>query len=1102
MIADTYTLADNVDASGMDQLLNKYVLATAQQQGDSLFDYTVTDIQPVTSAMGTVTATGEHSLTIDRTEYPVREDWLLAASVGDEILYHTYNGTIMGYSTLEEKHGILEGWDNTTKRVTIDGAEYPTNYLSDLTNIESYLQKGVYFVTSGSTDYCPLLKITGFYYPGGKLEDFDADIYHAKWLAKGGNGASVLQNDTPSEILIENIEENNGDIAIDLWRSFELVFDTLDDVSTLYDFAVEPKDMYSALILDALEASVSYDVVASEYEDGLKMSRQLISDVKSSMKASHGIDLADDVIFQRMTTGNSEEIEEYISDWFKANQPDLADMDKSFKWVSNGLKTVGGIEDFAEYCASCYALSQVSNSMKAVLQRAYEKSVSVYGPLDNMTLALRDCVEVVNTGTEDMWQRIGMEGVTVVGEGFAKYLVKEVLWSHITSAISARCPEVAILQVGYSAGKTISNWLCDTDDSVEQYLKMDYITDLEALVDGVYNDLRIDFSQKPTKELAQTYLSGMQLSFQLRGVDSDTAYKYVDIVDNALLSKLEQAFGKKGYEELKKSIQSYHDDYAGNYANAQVGWVPYLEEDYPGSGLYQKYEHLTEAANLTKLAKEIKAACPVNVYVYDQSDNVVASVVDGRVSCNAENVMIALLGDEKIFRFYDNANYRVKYVGYDNGNMDVTISEFGESENPVRAVNYYDVPLTQQATYALVAENEAMKPYALEKTSDGTVVKHDYDSMDNTVAHTIQAISGTLEQNGEIFAEAIAQKGEALTLSAYVPEGCHFVRWEVSTGDAVIKDSASAHTDFIMGNENSVVTAIITGAQVPPAAPELKSKTSSSVTLKTIAPNANGAAAEYSKDGGATWQSSPAFTGLTADTQYSFVARYGETASFKASPTSAVLKVTTDTASAGGGSSGGGGSSSGGSTTGSSSANIPDKWQNPYSDVDEDTWYYNAVKYVTENNLMGGYGNGKFGPDDILSRAQLAQILYNKEGKPWAGSCPFKDIVSTDWYAQAVAWASENGIVNGYENGTFGPGDSITREQLAVMLWRYAGSPESGASLDSFTDGVKTSSWATVALRWTVEQEIMTGKGGILDPQGQATRAEVATMIQRFLTLK
>ncbi len=174
----------------------------------------------------------------------------------------------------------------------------------------------------------------------------------------------------------------------------------------------------------------------------------------------------------------------------------------------------------------------------------------------------------------------------------------------------------------------------------------------------------------------------------------------------------------------------------------------------------------------------------------------------------------------------------------------------------------------------------------------------------------------------------------------------------------------------------------------------------------------------------------------------------------------------------------------------------------PYTDASTTAWYHDGVHYCIENGLMTGYGNNKFGPNNTLTRGMLAQIVYNKEGRPAvSGSDPFDDVTGGAWYAEAVTWGAENDVVDGYGNGKFGPDDPITREQLATMLWRYAGSPESGGTLDRFTDGGKTSSWAAAALRWAVEQGHVTGKGnGILDPTGTATRAETATMLQQFCT--
>ncbi len=150
---------------------------------------------------------------------------------------------------------------------------------------------------------------------------------------------------------------------------------------------------------------------------------------------------------------------------------------------------------------------------------------------------------------------------------------------------------------------------------------------------------------------------------------------------------------------------------------------------------------------------------------------------------------------------------------------------------------------------------------------------------------------------------------------------------------------------------------------------------------------------------------------------------------------------------------------------------------------------------------MDGYGGGLFGPDRSLSRAMLAQILYSQAGKPAvSGGGAFADVAPDAWYADAVTWAAERGIVSGYGGGRFGPDDDVTREQLVAMLWRDGGSPAGARSLDRFADSGEISSWAVAALRWAAEQGIVSGKGGgRLDPTGGATRAEAATMLMRYL---
>ena len=173
--------------------------------------------------------------------------------------------------------------------------------------------------------------------------------------------------------------------------------------------------------------------------------------------------------------------------------------------------------------------------------------------------------------------------------------------------------------------------------------------------------------------------------------------------------------------------------------------------------------------------------------------------------------------------------------------------------------------------------------------------------------------------------------------------------------------------------------------------------------------------------------------------------------------------------------------------------------QTGFTDVAADAWYADAVAYVSENGLMSGDGSGSFDVSDPLSRGMLAQILYNKEGKPAVSAAsPFTDVAADAWYAQAVIWAADAQIVSGYD-GAYNPNGSITREQLAVMLYRYMGSPETAGDLSAFSDAGSVSDYAAQAMAWAVEQGIITGSGSnALNPQGAATRAEVAVMLTRL----
>lgn len=181
---------------------------------------------------------------------------------------------------------------------------------------------------------------------------------------------------------------------------------------------------------------------------------------------------------------------------------------------------------------------------------------------------------------------------------------------------------------------------------------------------------------------------------------------------------------------------------------------------------------------------------------------------------------------------------------------------------------------------------------------------------------------------------------------------------------------------------------------------------------------------------------------------------------------------------------------------------IPEDW--PFVDVTEDKWYYDAVAYVYQQGIMVGMSETTFEPNTTVNRAQVVQMLYNLEGQPQvSGDSGFSDIRDDQWYAKAVAWASANDVVAGYEDGTFRPTRAVTREEFAQILYNYAKFKgydlSASADLGKFPDSGQVSSWAEAALGWANGNGLINGHDdGRLDPKGSTIRAQAASILMNF----
>lgn len=196
-------------------------------------------------------------------------------------------------------------------------------------------------------------------------------------------------------------------------------------------------------------------------------------------------------------------------------------------------------------------------------------------------------------------------------------------------------------------------------------------------------------------------------------------------------------------------------------------------------------------------------------------------------------------------------------------------------------------------------------------------------------------------------------------------------------------------------------------------------------------------------------------------------------------------------------------SSSGTTTTPTTPANpVPDKAMS-FTDVKSNDWYYSSVQYAYDNGLFSGVSHDSFAPGDSMDRSMLVTVLHSLDGKPAAGKGGFTDVADGAWYANAVAWAAEHGIVSGVSDSAFAPNGAITREQLAVMLYRYAQykgyDVSKTADLSGYADQGSISDWAAQAVQWACGSGLMTGRSAnSLAPAGTLTRAEAATMLKAF----
>lgn len=644
--------------------------------------------------------------------------------------------------------------------------------------------------------------------------DFNMNIYRANFLADESHAATKglndnMAGDTPSEILIRAAQKNGLQCSVMTWEAVTAALDAVDSPSSLVDFSMQEKDLYAAVILDLLQVSVESDI-ASSCQDAISDAKKVLSKVKSWMQESFNLDIAKKEHFNAMTYEQKKSLISKTEDDFK-NQydKDLGSVNKVLSNINNVLAAADCIETYLENVATMCELAKISDSMRMVINDMYTKCPESKKALKS---ALKDCVSIINAGTDQFIDKIAACTEMYVGMQAVKFGVDEI-WEGIKKQINFANPTLFILTECYKVDKYVVNELFKTDAISEQYMNMLAVTEVEDLIIKVLQSSKEKFKNKPLEDNAKVYLSAIDYLYAGLDYDCKSAYKFVDAVDDAFVSQIAALLGAGNHEGVKNSIKGFQQSYYTNYALSILSsWIYGLTDDYPNSGLYERYEALLDKNYEKTFTKKYGVACPVDVYVYDKDEQLVAYVIDNKPYSTGD-ITVVVEGTAKTLYFYDSDKYQIRYIGTGVGDMEVSMEEYDQKGNIIRQVDYCKVPLSEEITYETeIKEDVAITPL---KDKEGKIIIADYDTdvlQGNN--RKVQIQNGMLLlSDGPVFSAEIPLNDE-VSVYAYVPDGYIFERWISDAGTDVFENPASQVTTFKMPNNDINISAVLTKKQI------------------------------------------------------------------------------------------------------------------------------------------------------------------------------------------------------------------------------------------------------------------------------------------------
>lgn len=1132
-----YTAAADAElpSDGITQLVNRYVLVECAQDESDVNKGQLFRLQPVNSALGSLTAGTETTVTIDGVTY----EWPDGIGISGpgapyEVLYHTIDGRLVGYTVLAEKKGTAGDW-NGSDTVHLDGVDFHTNYMTDqdslaeISKIADKDQAVVYYFVGdallkaklGNND--PVDPPIELYYTKiGTLTAFDLNqmtlaidgksfpvqddrdikdnlkdavgkqtvfvitsgkVSYAMPLERVSTRLEAVATVEPSTItyqggydltsvtakvevqnvydvdswvdkkmletaILQNVPEWNGNITLD-HADFEIAWGPSEQSSeSVEKFLVFSNDAYEDHFL-VNDCKTTIDNTTT-----LALNESVTMSANIAVNPNYSFDNSEyaDAFPEGKTEKNVQvSVEAQGKRWDGKKLQDTSVCSITARYPDNIISE----EDVLDIAAKAGAeLEKINGALSLDLNTMYE----VFGlrgeALDQLEKEILSVIVMSNIPEETLEEKISND---IVDKVIGKYIPDEFSASTYTVPLvyQIATPKYGLITVQFNCevhtynlhGKNFALW---------------------ATVD--YEILR---SEKPVRA---DQISG----FLGQGTRTDVG-----------------AFSSAAYSLVEAELKEQYNEVWGNSAN-QV--ADFLFNDIVKM-IFEEME-TTFKDEVWKLlvwpTTNAKIACPVDVFVYNQNGDLCGSIENDVVTQSSNEFGLSVKGETKYITDLEDL-YTIKYVATDNGTMDITLTEFSGCETPARQIAFYNVPLVKEQSYtqnipeAIQSETEE---YSL-ITSGNKEVSADIDqsliNLRPIVPSPPETYTIIFNGNGGTASQTSMETGTDGTLdtlpTASRDGNYRFDGWfteptggvQITTSTVFTKETTVyAHwvyidrptdDDHLSGSDSSSdpsyridVDVITRGGNVSVR------PTSASVGTRVA----------ITVDSDSGYELDRIVVLNEGGTELALTQRNENTCTFimpdgRVSIDAHFVRVEMPSTS------------------------------NVFYDVAQGAWYYDAVQYVTQRGLMTGVSDRQFAPNAILSRAQAVQILYALAGGPTvSASNDFVDVNRGDWYADAVSWATANGVVSGMGKEMFGPNAPLTREQLALILYHYAqvagyAPHQGGMAIQEFSDSASISGWALEAVQWAVNAGLISGTGdGMLDPDGAATRAQVAQIFMNF----